>query len=147
MVSMVVYFSRGKNTRKVAEVIAKELGTEAIDVKKQSPDASTADLLVIGSGTYGGKPGKRLTTYLKNLAPANGKNAACFATYIWNPTRNLTTMQETLKTKEYKIIESFACCGRWFLFKRGHPTTEELNKAQEFARQLRMTSKASTRSH
>ena len=147
MVSLVVYFSRGKKTRKVAEVIAKELGTEAIDIKRQQPDASTADLLVLGSGTYGGKPGKQLTAYLENLPTVNDKYAASFATGMWNPARNLTLMQEVLKAKGYKILEGFTCYGSWLFIKRGHPNTEDLNKAQEFARQLRMAAKASTTGH
>lgn len=147
MVSLVVYVSRGKNTRKVAEVIAKELGNEAVDVKKQQPDASTADLLVIGSGTYGGKPGKQLKAYLENLSTVNDKYAACFATGMWNPRPALTKMQEVLKVKGYKILEGFTCYGRWLFIKRGHPTTEDLSKAQEFARQLRMVAKASTTAH
>jgi flavorubredoxin len=47
----VIYFSRGGNTRKIAEAMAEELGVIAVDVKKEQPDVSDADLLVVGSGT------------------------------------------------------------------------------------------------
>ena len=50
MNSVVIYYSRGGNTRKVAEAIAEELGCPAIDIMA-SPDVSNADLLVAGSGT------------------------------------------------------------------------------------------------
>ncbi len=147
MVSLVVYFSRGKKTRKVAEVIAKELGTEAIDIKKEQPDASMADLLVVGSGTYGSKPGKPLTAYLEDLSIVNDKYAVCFATGMWNPKPTLSAMQKVLKVKGYRILEGFTCYGKWLFIKKGHPTTEDLNKAQEFARQIRMTAKVSTTAH
>jgi len=47
---LVVYFSRGGKTRKVAEAIAQELGCEAVDAKKETPDVSGVELLIVGSG-------------------------------------------------------------------------------------------------
>lgn len=49
---LVVYYSRGGKTRKVAEAIAQQLGCEAVDVKKESPDVAGVDMLIVGSGQY-----------------------------------------------------------------------------------------------
>ena len=67
-----VYFSRGGNTRKIAEAIAEELRIKPIDVKTETPDVSDTDLLIVGSGTYGSKPGKEMVNYLENLKPCEG---------------------------------------------------------------------------
>jgi flavodoxin len=132
-----VYFSRGGNTRKIAEAIAKELEITAIDVKKKSPDVSNVDMLIVGSGTYGGKPGKPMVAYLENLEQATGKLAACFSSCAGDASKTLAAMKEILNKKGYKIVDCFSCFGKFAgLAKRGHPTDEELNQAREFAKKL-----------
>lgn len=134
----VVYYSRGGNTRKLADAIANELEVKAVDVEADSPDVSGADVLVVGSGTYGGKPGKPIVTFLESLKEANGKRAACFASCAGDASKSLTAMQEILKAKGYVIIDCYSCFGRFAFFaKRGHPTAEELDQAKEFARKLK----------
>ena len=134
-----VYFSRGGNTRKVAEAIAQELQVTAIDVKKETIDVSNADMLVIGSGTYGGKPGKEMVAYLENLKSVTGRRAACFASCAADSTKSLAAMKEILTSKGYSIVDCFSCFGKFAgLTKRGHPTDDELNKAKEFARKIKM---------
>jgi len=76
---LVVYFSRGGKTRKVAEAIAQELGCEAVDVKKETPDVSGVELLTVGSGEYGWLH-KTLQGFLDSLQPSSNKKAAVFAT-------------------------------------------------------------------
>jgi flavodoxin I len=131
-----VYFSRGGNTRKVADVIAKELGITAVDVAKESPDVSKADLLIVGSGTEGGKAGKPMIAFLSNLAPVTGKQAACFATASGDSSKMIAAIKENLTSKGYKTVDSFSCFGKMSIVKRGHPSEEELNKAKEFAKKL-----------
>ena len=134
-----VYFSRGGNTRKIAEAIAQELQITPIDVKKQTPDVGEADVLVIGSGTYGGKPGKEMVSFLENLKPATGKSAACFASCAGDSTKTLAKMKELLIGKGYSIVDCFSCFGKFAgLTKRGHPTDDELNQAREFAKKIKM---------
>ncbi len=80
MKSLVVYFSKGGKTRKVAEAIAQELNCRAIDIKKKIPDISAVNLRVIGIGNYGGKPGKELQEFLENLQSPSKIKIAFFAT-------------------------------------------------------------------
>jgi flavodoxin I len=134
-----VYFSRGGNTRKVAEAIAEELQITPIDVKKESPDVSSSDILIIGSGTYGGKPGKQMVAYLENLKPVTEKRAACFTTSAYVSTKAFTIMKEILANKGYSIIDCFSCFGKFAgLTKKGHRSAEELNQAREFAKKLKV---------
>jgi flavodoxin len=137
MNSLVAYFSRGGNTRKVAEVIAKELGCDAIDIKKERPSISNVDLLIVGSGTYGGRPGKEFVSFLEEIPPVTGRRAALFATCSSGIVLWFNSMKGVLESKGYQVCGSFSCFGQISFVRRGHPTTEELAKAAEFAAQLR----------
>jgi flavodoxin len=137
MKTVLVYFSRGGNTRKIAEAIAEELKINPIDVKKESADVSSVDLLIVGSGTYGGKPGKEMVSYLENLKPVKDKRAACFSSCAGDASKTLAAMKDILTGKGYTILDCFSCFGKFAgLSKRGHPTDEELKQAREFARKL-----------
>jgi flavodoxin len=134
-----VYFSRGGNTRKIAEAMAEELGVKAVDVKEK-PDVSDVDLLVVGSGTYGSKPGAEMVEYLENLKPAEGKKAACFSTCAGgDASKTLEAMKDILSKKGYTNVDCFSCLGKWLmgLSRRGHPSDEEIAQAREFAKKLK----------
>ena len=132
-----VYFSRGGNTRKIAGAIAEELKINPVDVKKETPDVSSADLLIVGSGTYGSKPGKEMVSFLENLQRVKDKRAACFSSCAGDASKTLAEMKDILAGKGYTIVDCFSCFGKFAgLSKRGHPSVEELNQAREFARKL-----------
>lgn len=134
---LVVYFSRGGKTRKVAKAISNEIGCEAVDVKKGIPDCSAVDLLIVGSGTYGGKPGKELLRFLNNLQPTINRKAAIFATSVGPDPKSISVMREALETKGYEVISSFDCRGKLLLWSRGHPTEDDLTNAKVFASKLK----------
>ena len=132
-----IYFSRGGNTRKIALAIAEELKTNPIDVKNETSEVSSADLLIVGSGTYGSQPGKEMVNYLENLKPVKGKRAACFSSCAGDASKTLEAMKDILTKKGYTIVDCFSCFGKFAgLSKRGHPSDEELRHAKEFARKL-----------
>ena len=138
----VVYFSRGGNTRKIAEVMAEELDVTAVDVKKQQPDVSDVDLLVVGSGTYGSKPGEDMVAYLENLKPVAGIKAACFSSCAsGDASKTLQVMKDILSQKGYSPVDCFSCLGKFLmgLSRRGHPSDEELAQARAFAKKLKST--------
>ena len=135
-----IYFSRGGNTRKIAEAMAEELGVTAVDVKKEKPDVGDVDLLVVGSGVYGGKPGKELVAYLEGLKPVEGKKAACFSSCAsGDASKTLQAMKDILSKKGYSNVDCFSCLGKWLLglSRRGHPSEGELAQAREFAKKLK----------
>jgi flavodoxin len=63
MKALVVYYSKGGKTRKVAEAISTGLECGALDVGRDACDAAGLDLLVVGSGTYGGMPGPKIVDF------------------------------------------------------------------------------------
>ena len=104
MKSLVVYYTRGGNTRFVAETIAAEIGAdleEVVDLKKRSGilgylrggrDASQGreteisptvksptayELIILGSPIWAGKPAPAINTYI-NKNDLSGKKVAVF---------------------------------------------------------------------
>lgn len=139
MKSLVVYYSKGGKTRKVAEAIAQELNCKAIDVKKETPNFSTENLLVVGSGNYGGKPGKELQEFLENLQATSKNNIAFFATSGGPDPKCIEVMQKIVESKGFIFLSQFDCRGKIFLLNRDHPTREDLINAKSFAANLKET--------
>jgi len=139
---LVVYFSRGGKTRKVAEAIAQELECKSVDITKETPDVSEVDTLLVGSGNYGGKTDDRLLTFLNNLKPSSDRKAAVFATAGGARPEGpdppvLSVLQRALEAKCYKTVASFKCPGQMLLLNRGHPNEDDLKNAKAFASDLK----------
>jgi len=139
MESLVVYFSRGGKTRKVAEAIAQELGCKSVDINKETPALSGVDMLLVGSGNYVGKTDKKLLTFLNNLQPSSDKKAAVFATSGGPNPKVISVLQEALEAKGYKVVSGFKCRGQFLFSNRGHPNEDDLKNAKAFAHDLKKT--------
>jgi len=140
---LVVYFSRTGNTRKVAEAISQELGCEAVDVKKETPDVSGVDMLLVGSGNYvGGKPTEKLQRFLDSLPPRSNIRAAVFATSGGPDPKVIYVLKGALEAKGYTVVSSFKCRGRFLFFNWSHPNEEDLENAKAFASGLKKISGA-----
>ncbi|MDI9644606.1 MAG: flavodoxin domain-containing protein [Candidatus Verstraetearchaeota archaeon] len=137
MKCLVVYYSRGGKTAKVAGAIAGELGCEVCDISKGAPDVSGVDLLVVGSGTYGGNPGPSLSEFLQSIPESVGGKAAVFATSAGPKPKSLPKMSSALEKKGYKVVSSFDCRGQFLVVNRGHPDEKDLENARAFARDLK----------
>ena len=132
----VVYYSITGNTKKVAEVIAAELGVKAENVKTKK--GLTKDSFVfLGSGCYGGNPGGRMLEFIVSN-DFKEKKVALFGTSWKGKSDEVKAMEELLKPTGALIKGSFYCQGRvWFFFNRGHPSNEDLANAREFAKEMK----------
>lgn len=126
----------------MAEAIAQELGCRSVDVAEETPDLSGVDMLLVGSGYYGGKTDDRLLTFLNNLQPSSDKKAAVFATAGGPDPKIIYVLQGALEAKGYKVVSSFKCRGQFLFLNRGHPNEDDLRNAKTFARDLKKTSVA-----
>ena len=131
----VLVFSRGGNTRKVADAIAEELGIKAGDVTASPPD--DAKILFLGSGTYGGKPGEAMTKFIES-ADFTGRKVAIFGTSgsSAGSEKMIAGMADLLTRKGATILGSYHCRGKMFLMNWGHPGKEDLDNAKKFAREM-----------
>jgi flavodoxin len=134
---LVVYFSKGGKTKKVAESIAQELQCETVNTADSAPDLSGIDLLIVGSGTYGGKPDKKMQEFLDGLKPVNSGKSAIFTTSAGPNPKSIAIMKESLEAKGYDVVSTFDCRGQFLIGNRGHPNETDLKDAKTFANNIK----------
>jgi flavodoxin len=129
----VIYFSRKGSTKKVADAIASEFGVNAEDVKKATLSEDT--FVFLGSGCYGGKPGKNMTTFIKNN-DFKGRHIALFGTSGGGGGKETEVMETMLLDKEAVVKGKYFCQGRFWFGKKDKPSDEDINEAKQFANKL-----------
>jgi flavodoxin I len=133
--STVFVDSRGGNTRKVADAIAEELGTRVGDLTAPLP--ADAKVLFLGSGTYGGAPGKEMMKFVTDNV-FTGRKVALFGTSLApeGAEKMIAKIGDAVTGKGATVIGSYHCKGKFLLFNRGRPNTEDLDNAKKFAREM-----------
>jgi flavodoxin/Fe-S-cluster-containing hydrogenase component 2 len=144
---LLVYFSQGGTTARVAESIAAGLRAAKWQVTlcnmkdKQPPSPSGYDLLGIGAPTYYYRAPFKVMDYVNRLPRLDGLPAlvlVLYGTYIGD-TGN--AIRRVLSRKGAREVGYFHCYGADFflpylkegyLFSPDHPTAEELAKAERF---------------
>lgn len=132
MKTAVAYYSKTGNTEKIAKAMAEAVGTHAIDVSINDL-VEPVDLLFVGGAIYGGKLDDALVRFIKSLTPEKIKRVAVFSTYFMAETASdmigkLLSEQNVLVTDE-----RFFCKGRFLLFSRKLPGSEDIGNAKQFA--------------
>ena len=130
----VLYYSKGGHTRKVAEAIAGAVGAKATEVSGASIDPK-ADVIFLGSGCYGGKPGPDMARFIEST-DFRGRAVAVFGTSGGGIGNEAKAMAEALKGKGANVRGSYYCKGKFLLWSRGHPDAADLEAAGEFAREM-----------
>ncbi|MBY9002123.1 MAG: flavodoxin domain-containing protein [Candidatus Heimdallarchaeota archaeon] len=159
--AIVIYNSRGGNTRKVAEKIAEGLEVECVNHKNIPKNIEDYDLLVLGTWPMmfkvRGKSKRWLTKFSKKKI--DGKKVVLFFTSA-GPDEVLPSTKDTnpklIKEMVFETMESiinaenkvtilderFYSLGALRMFgkimdKEGHPTEEELGQAKAFGEMLK----------
>jgi flavodoxin len=143
---IIIYSSKSGNTKKIADSMASQIGCEAIRITSgiapSTVDLEGYDLVFVGTGLFAGTPNEDIVRYLRNLNFKSTKLFARFITWGGAPRTDklaLTRLKTLLESKGQKVLEAhFACYGGWkgILMKRGHPKTEEIEAAGEWAKKL-----------
>jgi flavodoxin I len=133
-VYQVLYYSRGGNTRKLAEVIAGELGVMACDIRHSSPDPN-AKVILIGSGIYGAKPGDDMERFV-GMNDFRGRKVAIFSTSWRTGESGFEGIATALRRKGAVVLQGYHCKGRAGIFNLGHPNKNELDGARAYAREM-----------
>ena len=132
----VVYYSMTGNTRKVAEVIAAELGVSAEDATTKQELAKDS-VVFLGSGCYFPAPGKYLKKFISSN-DFNGRKVALFGTSGNGRGSEVKALEEMVTAKGAKVTGKFYCKGKFLFFiNRKSPTDEELENARKFAREMK----------
>jgi flavodoxin len=149
MNSTVILFSHHhRNTEKIAQTIAKTIGTEIKTPEQTAINTiGNFDLVGFGSGVYYGKLGKPLLEFADKIPQVTGKKAFIFSTSGRTgkaAAKFHKSLKETLESKGYAIVGEFNCGGfdTFGPFKlvggtnKGRPNEEDLKQAEAFAQNL-----------
>jgi flavodoxin len=135
MNTKVMYFSKGGNTKKIAEAIAKSFNQSPESVPPAYP-LDNIKLLFLGSAVYGGKISDKVKDYIKTLNVKKVRNVALFSTTGNGKDTAIMQMKDLIVAQGINVLdESFSCKGRFFLFLNAQrPNAEDLKNAQDFAK-------------
>ncbi|MDR1299465.1 MAG: flavodoxin [Oscillospiraceae bacterium] len=127
------YHSDSGNTKKVAVAIANALGVKA---ETASYPVKDVDILFMGSAIHAGKLPYEVTSFFNAVGPASVKKIVVFGTSMSGkspaPMINAIARPRGIKTAD----ESFACPGKYLMFKRGRPNDDDLAAAAAFAKKI-----------
>jgi flavodoxin len=127
------YFSRGGNTKKLADAIAAAVGVEAEDVSV--PLLEKVDVLFLGSSVYAYGVDTAVKHFLEDNAIRIGKlvnfstAALVSGTY---PQISKLAEQNDIPLSE----QEFHCRGSFAMLHRGRPNAQDTAAAADFARQV-----------
>lgn len=131
----VIYVSRGGNTKKLAEAIARGAGAEARSAG-DAADMAPVDVLFLGASVYAGKADGAARRFLQALDPAQAALVVVFGSAAGDKTV-LPEVKALLDPKGIPVFEeAFHCRGAFLLLNRGRPDSEDLERAEAFARRV-----------
>ncbi len=138
MKTWVLYYSKGGNTKKVAEAIAEELEVPKTEQVPPAYPPEKVQLLFLGTGVYAGKPDPKMIEFVRTLNSDRVKNVAVFGTKGGDDKRAIETVKSLLKEKGINVVdETFSCKGKYFIFfNRNKPDSEDIKAAKAFARKV-----------
>ena len=129
------YQSRGGNTRKVAEAIARKSGVVAKPLDPSEKFSPAVDLLFVGGGFYAGKPHKMVTDALSALTAEQTGGVAFFFTSMDPDAKMAQKLRAAVKDPTIAVMDdAFRCDGKFLFFRRDRPDANDLAKAESFAK-------------
>jgi len=149
--SLIVFFSQGGTTTRIAESIAEGLRAAKFEVHLHNikdgrpPDPRNYDILGIGSPTYYFRPPFNVIEYLNGLPDLVGKPFFVFVLHGTDCGDAGNIIRRALEHKGAREIGYSRCLGadyflgylkRGYLFSPHHPEAKELAQAEIFGREV-----------
>ena len=127
------YYTRSGNTKKLAEVIAAELGVEARPMTE--PLGEDTEILFLCNSVYWAGIDKRVKQFVKDNAGKIGTLVNVSTAAMIESTYG--QMKKVASDAGVKLCEKeFHCRGKFSALHAGHPDEGDLNAAREFARSV-----------
>ncbi len=124
------YYSRGGNTKKIAQAIAKAVGVEAKTVSE--PLSEDVDILFLGSAPYAFDVDDEVKKFIGGIQVSVGKVVNFSTSAVVKSTRKY--VEKLLAEKNIPIAkEEFSCRGAFAMLHKGRPNETDLKAAADFA--------------
>ena len=125
------YFSRGGNTKKLADAVAAEVGVAARPVSE--PMEGRADVVFLCASVYAGGPDKSVLAFLRQNARDIGRIAVLSTSASGRSTHG--RIKAAAEDVGVAVSDDFFhCSGAWTLFHKNRPNDEDCRSAAAFAR-------------
>ena len=130
MKAAVRYFSRGGNTKGIAETIAQAVGVEAAPVAE--PLNEDVDILFLGSAPYAFDVDGAVKEFVRGIKVHVGKAVGFSTAAVVKSMRKYVA--PLLDEKGIPLAdEEFACRGAFAIFHKGRPNADDCESAAQFA--------------
>ncbi len=127
------YYSRGGNTKKIAEAIAEAVGVEAKTVSE--PLAEDVDLLFLGSAPYAFDVDDEVKKFIGGIQVSVGKVVNFSTSAAVKSTRKY--VETLLAEKKIPVAkEEFSCRGAFAMLHKGRPNEADQKAAADFAKKI-----------
>lgn len=127
------YYSRGGNTKKVAEAMGKAVGVKAKPVSE--PLSEDVDILFLGSAPYAFDVDDEVKKFISGIGVSVGKAVNFSTSAVVSSTRKY--VEKLFAAKNIPLAkEEFSCRGAFAVLHKGRPNEKDLNAAAEFARKI-----------
>ena len=124
------YWSRGGNTRRLAEAVAAAQRVQARSV--EAPMEGRADVVFLCASVYAGSPDKQVLTFIRQNARDIGKLVVLSTSASGKSTH--AKIKAVAEDMGIQVADSFFHCPGAFMFMhRGRPNAQDCQKAAEFA--------------
>ena len=127
------YYTRGGNTKMVAEAIAYAL---EVDCEDLTIPVKT-DVLFLGASMYAFTVDKNIKKFVNELTYDNVKTIVVFSTSA-SDTSTHKKIAKCIKDERIKIYEKYLSIpGKFLAMNKGRPNSEDLQKAKQFAKEVK----------
>ncbi len=127
------YYSRGGNTKKIAEAISEAVGVEAKTVSE--PLTEDVDILFLGSAPYAFNVDDEVKKFIGNINVSVGKVINFSTSAVISSTRKY--VEKLFAEKNIPVAkEEFSCRGAFAMLHKGKPDENDLRAAADFAKKI-----------
>ena len=131
------YYSKTGNTKKLAEVVAKQVGVTAKPIMEQIED--DIDILFLGGAVYAFDIDPLLKTFIESLDPQKIKIVVIFSTAAILQSA-YGQIKGALKKQGIQVSsKEFHCPGHYKILRKGRPNSEDIKNAERFAQEIMKT--------
>ena len=128
------YYSRGGNTKKLAEIIAKVADCKAEAIP--APVDGNVDILFLGASVYWGGISSEMKDYIQTLDKNRIGKVVVFSTSALAE-RAFPQIQKKLQDKGIPVeTNNFYCRGEFTALHKGRPNQDDLKAAKKFAEEI-----------
>ena len=134
MTTAVRYYSKGGNTKKLADAIAEVCGVE----KPRTHVALTekADILFLGASVYAYGISEEVKKFIVDLDPEKVGKIVVFSTSALAE-RAFPEVEKAIKDSGMEVdSRNFYCRGSFLMLHKGRPNADDLESAKSFAKNI-----------